>query len=424
MNPKKKITLTDEQSAAIKLMESGANVFLTGKAGTGKSTVLREFRNRNQKSTLYVAPTGIAAVNIEGQTIHSCFQIKPGMMSDLEPLSSKRRYRILKNTEVIVIDEISMVRSDLLAAVDARMRQISNGLDHDKPFGGRQVIVVGDFFQLPPVIDTATLYSYLCMRYGGVYAFQTAAWSDAEFTTVNLTKVLRQTDDEFIQILNGIRVGSVDSLDDIRHKVGAELPHNSITISPYRATVDAINAQELDKLEGQTVVFHGKVNGKFTKDLPVDQELKLKVGARVMLAANRYNSDGSMVFTNGELGEVVAIGNDSVTVRRDNNTEVTVGVYEWEMYEFDYSGVKVESTKVGSYTQLPVRLAWAVTIHKSQGCTFDNMLLELGRGCFAEGQLYTALSRVKSLEGLSLSRELRNTDLRVSDDIIKFYDNL
>lgn len=416
-----KIKLTNEQEAALALMESGANVFLTGKAGTGKSTVLREFRKRTNKSVVYVAPTGIAAVNIEGQTIHSCFQIKPGMMSDLEPLSSKKRYKVLKHTEVIVIDEISMVRSDLMSAIDARMRQVTSVKDIDKPFGGRQVIVVGDFFQLPPVVDTATTCSYLCMRYGGIYAFQAAAWSEANFEVVNLSTVIRQTDSKFIDTLNGVRVGDMDAVKQLKECVGKELPDTALTITPYRATAASINESRLAAIPDKAVTYIGRIDGKFTQDLPVDEELQLKIGARVMLAANKYDSDGCLIFCNGELGTVVSLAKDAVTVKRDNNSVIRVAPYEWKMYEFDYSGVKVESKEVGTYRQIPLRLAWAMTIHKSQGCTFDHMRLELGRGCFAEGQLYTALSRVKTMAGLALSREIRSTDMRESRDIIDFY---
>ena len=420
----KRITLTEEQQQALELLESGVNVFLTGKAGTGKSTVLAEFRRRTSKRAVYVAPTGIAALNIKGQTIHSCFQIKPGVMSDIGPLTSRKKFDLLSSLEVIVIDEISMVRSDLLTAIDVRMRQVAKCVDSGKPFGGRQVIVIGDFCQLPPVVEHSNAYQYLCMRYGGIFAFQSAIWEEARFHSIALEQVHRQADDRFISILNELREGRSEAIAELNNAVSISQPcsdNESIRVTPYRATADAINTEELSKLPEPSKKYTGELVGRFTKDLPVDQYLELRIGARVMFAANRYDKDGNAIYCNGELGVVEALSSDSVTVKRDDGRRLIISAYEWEMYEYDYSGTKVEAKVVGTYRQLPLRLAWAVTIHKSQGCTFDSMILDLGRGCFAEGQLYTALSRVRSLAGLSLTREIKPSDLKVDSAVVKLY---
>ena len=420
------VVLNSEQEAALQLMESGVNVFLTGKAGTGKSTVLREFRRRCTKPTLYVAPTGIAALNVGGQTIHSCFQIKPGMMSDLEPISSKKRYRVLRNAKVIVIDEISMVRADLLTAVDARLRQVVSGNDVDRPFGGKQLIVVGDFLQLPPVVENALLSEYLQMRYGGVYAFQSGLWSAADFKHANLSKVFRQTDGEFLDVLNNIRVGNPQVLDKLSDRANLEYTDKAVVLTPYRNRAEQINTAKLDELSGREVTFTAEIQGKFTKDYPVEPDIELKCGARVMLAVNRYDKDGEPIYVNGTLGVVVSISASgaSVKVRTDDGVLLNVTPYEWEMFDFDYSGPSVVATKVGSFIQLPLRLAWAVTIHRSQGCTFDEVHLDLGRGCFAPGQLYTALSRVRTLQGLTMSRQLTVRDIHTASEVVEFYNKM
>lgn len=418
------IQLSAEQRAALKVLRSGVNVFLTGKAGTGKSTVIQEYRKTSNKPTLYVAPTGIAALNIKGQTIHSCFQIPPGAMSDLSPISSRRRFDVLRNAQVVIIDEISMVRSDLLTAVDVRLRQVAKGSNSTKPFGGKQLIVVGDFHQLPPVVENDNLYTYLAMRYGGTFAFQTEAWHDARFTTVDLHTIYRQTDDNYTRLLNCVRVADASALAALNSRmIKCEDDITPITLSPYRATVDRINQSKLNELESPEHLYTGTVEGKFTKDLPVDRELLLKVGARVMLAANKATSDGTIIYSNGELATVMSLSATAITVRTDDGKLLKLNPYTWDMYEYDYSGAEVQAKSVGTYTQFPLRLAWAVTIHKSQGCTFDNVVLDLGKGCFAPGQLYTALSRIRSLSGLYLTRNIKETDIHVDIDVLKFYED-
>lgn len=418
------IQLSAEQRAALKVLRSGVNVFLTGKAGTGKSTVIQEYRKTTSKPTLYVAPTGIAALNIKGQTIHSCFQIPPGKMSDIGPIQSRRRFDILRNAEVVVVDEISMVRSDLLTAIDVRLREVARGSNSTKPFGGKQLIVVGDFHQLPPVVDNDNLYTYLAMRYGGVYAFQTDVWMAANFSVVNLQNVYRQSDTKFIELLNAVRIADAGALIELNTRV-MDCPEDTsrVILSPYRATVDRINKAELDAIDAPTFTYTGILEGRFTKDLPVDQELTLKTGARVMIAANKATSDGTIIYSNGELATVSSLSATAITVRTDSGRILTLHPHQWDMYEYDYSGSKVEAKPVGTYTQFPLRLAWAVTIHKSQGCTFDNVVLDLGRGCFAPGQLYTALSRIRSFEGLYLTRNIKETDIHVDLDVLKFYED-
>ena len=416
-----KIELAPEQQAALELLLSGANVFLTGKAGTGKSTVVSEFRAKSTGNVAYVAPTGIAAVNIQGATIHSFFQIKPGVFSDIEPLKSDKKRRILHKLDTIVIDEISMVRSDLLEAIDRRMREVATGKNKAKPFGGVQLIVVGDFYQLPPVVKGKNEEAYLNMRYGGPFAFQSKVWAEAGLKTVELTTIHRQTDREFVAVLNTIRVGEDPDLEMINAVcVGNCRRQGEIILTPFRADADAHNARELEKLDTTQRTYRGQIFDRFTKDLPVEEELTLRVGARVMARANVYEKDEDMLFCNGDLGEVVTLAKDYVVVKFDNGTICQVQPYEWCAYDFDLSGQSVTATEVGKYRQIPLQLAWAITIHKSQGCTFDKCVLDLGRGCFAPGQLYTALSRVRSLGGLTLTRPLSDADLNVAEEVLNF----
>lgn len=416
-----KLKLSAEQRKALDLLLSGANVLLTGKAGTGKSTVIAEFRRRNKKSAIYVAPTGIAALNIDGQTIHSCFQIPPGgCMADPGPIS-KKRFEILSRARVVVIDEISMVRADLLVAMDKRLRQSAKGSDSLKPFGGRQIIAVGDFFQLPPVVESENLYSYLCMRYGGVYPFQTELWDAADFRCIALDHIYRQRDTNYINALNGVRESDKTYLETLNTRVRQDLGSDKvITLSPYRAAVDRINEDKLQELPDPPTVYTGRLVGRFIKELPIPEILELKLGARVMIAANKYTQSGDPIYTNGELGVVAALSKSWVTVRLDDGRVVKLREHDWDMFEYDYSGSEVVANKVGTYTQIPLRLAWAVTIHKSQGCSFDQVILDLGRGCFAFGQLYTALSRVRSLSGLSLTRKICENDLKTDEAVTRF----
>lgn len=260
------------------------------------------------------------------------------------------------------------------------------------------------------------------MRYGGPFAFQCQSWADANFKTLELQHVHRQSDSEFLKLLNAIRVGDSSALPKLNTRCTDNPPHKSdvITLTPYRATAADKNSEELCKLDTKQFCYTGKIEGRFTKDLPVDEELYLRLGARVMSCANVYDKDEQLLYCNGDLGEVIALTDDYVVVRFDSGVTHTVRRYEWHAYEYDLSGSSVTSKEVGQYRQIPLRLAWAVTIHKSQGCTFDNCILDLGRGCFAPGQLYTALSRVRSLDGLTLTKPLKESDVSVAEEVVNF----
>ena len=423
------IDLTGEQQQALDLMLSGKNVFLTGKAGTGKSTILRRFQAVCPRECVFLAPTGIAAINIGGMTIHSFFLLKPGLLTP-DSIDELRRKRIalIRSVETIVIDEVSMMRSDLFVAIDMRLREV---MQSRLPFGGKQVILVGDYYQLPPVVTTATEEDYLLHELGGLYAFQTKLWQKADFQCMSLQTIHRQQNDVlFLSILDHLRYGELEKrdlqLDGQDEPVNAiealtrlcvnapSLEQTPVHLCTRNADADAFNQHCLGKLKGEAHVFIAKVVGKFQKsNYPTPETLSLKIGARVMTLTNKRTPDGEIEFVNGEIGVVEAIedGDDAtVRVRLDRGATVSVQRAEWSQYEYflEYAanvGKPVpRQQEVGKFVQMPLKLANAVTIHKAQGLSLDYVAVKLGNGCFASGQLYTALSRCRSIKNLRLDR--------------------
>ena len=444
---KTKTKLAPEQKKALDLMLSGKNVFLTGKAGTGKSTVVDEFRIICKHGCVFLAPTGIAAININGSTIHSFFQLKPGLLTpdSIEPIGSRKRIDMIRSVRTIVIDEISMVRSDLFVAIDMRLQEITGC---NKPFGGKQVILVGDFLQLPPVVKEKTEAEYLDRELGGYYAFQTALWQQADLQCVCLQTVHRQGNDAlFMKILNHLRYGELE-IRDIQIEglkkplnviealtslcfVATPLEHSPIFLCTTNRTADTLNQLFQSKLKGEVHVFRAVVRGKFPEgDHPTQETLALKVGARVMTLTNKRSSDGETEYVNGEIGVVEAIDdgeNAVVHVRLDRGPTVSVERTKWSKYEyepeFDANTGRpiVRQKEVGTFVQIPLKLAYAVTIHKSQGLTLDSVEVKLGNGCFASGQLYTALSRCRSIVNLRIDRPICLADAVIDDAVIDFY---
>ena len=439
--------LTSEQKNALDLMISGKNVFLTGKAGTGKTTVLDKFEEICKRECVFLAPTGVAAINIGGSTIHSFFMLKPGLLTPevIEDMESKRRIALIRKVETIVIDEVSMVRSDLFDAIDQRLQEVT---ECDSPFGGKQIILVGDFFQLPPVVNSKIVSAYLQRELGGPYAFQTELWQDADFHCVSLQTIHRQKNDPFfISILNHLRYGELEARDLLLD--GQENPANAIealnrlcvdrpklTIKPiYLCTTkreaDTLNQFHQSELKGEEHTFHAVVVGKFQeKDFPTLETLSLKVGARVMTLTNKRTSDGEIEYVNGEIGVIEDIedGDDPVVrVRLDRGETVSIQSTKWDnreyVIEFDANSGRqvIRQHEVGSFTQMPLKLAYATTIHKAQGLTLDCVEVKLGNGCFAPGQLYTALSRCRSIKNLRIDRPVHPADAIVDQDVVDFY---
>jgi len=450
--PVAQITLSQEQENALNLMLKRNNVFLTGEAGTGKSTILREYRKRKDDTVAFLAPTGIAAINIKGSTIHSFLLLKPGLLTkdNLDPLQSKQRRKIIRHTKTIVIDEISMVRSDIFYAMDWRLRELASGSNAYKPFGGKQIIAVGDFFQLPPVVKDSNEEDYLIKKYGGIYCFETPLWEEAGFKSVVLKEIHRQSGERtFISILNDIRHNNldeqnidlgdgkmVDVITALNHKCIGKPPMNPkpVQLCTTNREAESYNAMCQSRLSGKETIFRAVVTGKFPeKDYPTQFTLNLQVGARVMVLVNKRSPDGNFLYVNGDMGTIESISGSSspyVEVRFDNGSTQLIQPYTWTQYAYklkedpETKKTKLVQEESGKFVQMPLKLAYAITIHKSQGLSLDRVYIRLGNGCFAHGQLYTALSRCRSLENLQMERKIFREDVIVDRKVLDFYASL
>ncbi|MDE6317568.1 MAG: AAA family ATPase [Muribaculaceae bacterium] len=443
--------LSEEQEEALNEMLSGKNVFLTGEAGTGKSTIVKEFKRRTSKNCVFLAPTGIAAVNVGGSTIHSFLRLVPGLMAEdsIEPIGNKKQRELIRNVEVVIIDEISMVRSDLFWAVDYRLRQVASGVNKRRPFGGKQVILVGDFYQLPPVVKSEEEERFIKNVYGGELAFQTETWLKGNFTCFCLKTVHRQgSDNLFLTVLNHIRHNDMDSR-DIRDPETGEMLNvkemlnksgditRPLSVTPVclcttNREANILNALANEQTAGTGRTFAAIVKGVFSeKDYPTPAKLELKTGTRVMTLINHRTPSGDLEYVNGDVGEVLGFVNqsgvDSVRIKLDNGKRVIITPNEWKNYLYVLTTdaktgkEKVTQKEVGSYIQLPLKPAYAMTIHKSQGMSVDAVLIKLGNGCFAHGQLYTALSRCRSLKNLRIDRAIYAEDVIINAAVVDFY---
>lgn len=400
-------------------------IFVTGGGGTGKSTFIRYINGRFNGRVLKAAPTGIAALNIEGKTVHSLFRLAPKLLTpdDIEVLAA-RQIQIYHNADIIIIDEISMVTSNMLDSINIFLQK---NLRSKKPFGGKTVIMVGDMFQLPPIVGNNASEVYYKM-YDTAYFFGAKVMQEVNFEFVELNKVRRQNDEMFIDILSNIRVGSnIDeniALLNKHCKIQQEPDDGAVVLSPRNSEVDARNNTELRRIRGvDEFSYTGIISGKFKNDrLPSPIFLDLKVGAQVQFTQN--NPEIGVV--NGTIGKVVQLHNEYVMVKLlDTNETVVVKPTVWEEYDYKFNDYKksVESVVCGTYEQMPLKLAWASTIHKSQGNTLDKVHIDLGAGCFATGQLYVALSRCRTLDGITLTRKIEHDDVQVDNSIVSFYED-
>ncbi|BCB97152.1 hypothetical protein JZK55_20740 [Dissulfurispira thermophila] len=411
--------------------ETDKNVFITGRAGTGKSTLLQHFRNTTKKKIAVLAPTGVAAVNVKGQTIHSFFGFKPDITPDMVRDARPREKMIYKKLDAIVIDEVSMVRADLMDCIDGFLRM--HGKSKTKPFGGIQMIFIGDLYQLPPVVTSRdkTLFKSF---YKSPYFFDSMAFgSSFDMQFIELEKVYRQRDDIFLNILNAIR-NNTASDKDLEMINARYIPdfHDDKGFYIYLTTTNdiasSINIKRLADLKGKEYTYQGIIKGDFNiKDLPTGLDITIKAEAQVML----LNNDSIGRWINGSIGKVIGIEKikdepDTIHVELQNGEVVDVRPYTWEMYEFHYDkkSQTVISDVVGTFTQYPLKLAWAVTIHKAQGMTFEKVVIDIGRGTFSHGQLYVALSRCTTLEGIVLKKPVSKKhifmDWRVVDFVTKY----
>jgi len=414
------IELNEQFLNALELMEkSDKNIFITGRAGTGKSTLLMYFCNITKKKVVVLAPTGVAALNVNGETIHSFFKFKPNVtVENIEVLDDE----IYREIDTIIIDEISMVRADLLDCIDKFLRL--NARDFSKPFGGVQMILMGDLYQLPPVV-TKKEREFFKERYRSEYFFDSDVFKDVDWEFIELKKIYRQDDDQFMKILNEIRTGTItdESLLILSRRVNAQLQNinYAIYLTSHNQTAKNINQEKLNQIKGKLYKFEAEIQGDFDESsFPADYVLSLKKGAQIMMLNN--DSDGRWV--NGFVGKIIDVHQDDgiVKVLFSNGRIEEVTRYTWDIFHYRYNRRKkmIETEIVGTFSQFPMRLAWAVTIHKSQGKTFDNVTIDLSKRFFAPGQLYVALSRCTRLSGISLTRAVTKKDIILDRRILRF----
>lgn len=395
------------------------NLFLTGRAGTGKTTLLRRFLSEAGDKAVIVAPTGVAAMNAGGQTIHSFFKLPPRLI-EAQDVRRLPNARVVRAVDTVVIDEISMVRADMLDAID-RSLKLNRG--SKRPFGGVRMILSGDLHQLPPVVSNQES-PILLQRFGGNYFFNAPAFREGEFSLLALKHVFRQEDPRFLALLGALRSGRVTPNDEatlaklVSTRSASDASETHVVLTPNNANAFRINQTRLAELKGDRKIFPADVQGQFDeKSFPTESDLELKVGARVMLIRN----DPEGRWVNGTLAHVEGFGAKSVIVRIAGRVyEIEAAAWEKYRYDFEMDSKKVKREVVGTFKQVPLRLAYAVTIHKAQGLTLDNVFIDFDSGMFAHGQAYVAFSRARTLEGLEISRQLRPRDLVLDREAFAF----
>lgn len=433
-----KIDLNNQElQNALQLVQfTHRSLFLTGKAGTGKSTFLHYIAQTTKKKYVILAPTGIAAINVGGATLHSFFKLPfhPLLPNDrrysTQQLRNTLKYnsekiKLIRELELIIIDEISMVRADIIDFIDKILRVYSHNMRI--PFGGKQLLLVGDVYQLEPVLKEED-WQLLQPYYPSKFFFDAHVFRTFQLVCIELQKVYRQRDDKFISILDHIRTSTITNTDLslLNQQVGQHQPMDahqlSITLSTRRDTVDYINGLHLSKLPGDATILHGSIDGEYPENnLPTPIELEVKTGAQILFIKN----DREKRWVNGTLGTIIGIGDEEdgkIYVRTEQGEDVDVEQEVWNnvRYTYNQKEQKVEEEILGSFQQFPLRLAWAITIHKSQGLTFNQVKIDLSGGVFAGGQTYVALSRCRSLKGIALQEPVKREDIYVNQEVVRF----
>jgi ATP-dependent exoDNAse (exonuclease V) alpha subunit len=417
------LDINDEFKAAFDLMENTAErLFITGKAGTGKSTLLKYFKANTGKKIIVLAPTGVAAINVGGQTIHSFFRLPPKIIQK-DAIKRLRDKSLVENLDMVIIDEVSMVRADLMDGIDYALR-LNRG-KMKTPFGGVQMVFFGDLFQLPPVVEHEAR-QLLGERYSSPYFFSAKAFDDCNMRSIELSTIYRQKDSSFMELLNRVRnkehtEEDLGILNERVHKdIAPSKKDTTVILTTTNSLASVINQDRLSRLPGKAITYEAVAAGRFEESAyPTDTSLKLKIGAQVILIKN----DPGKQWVNGTLAKVVALSEDSIVVDINGQT-CDVPVVKWQKIEYSYNEEedKIEDEVVGAFAQYPIKLAWAITIHKSQGQTFDKVIIDLGHGAFTHGQLYVALSRCTCLDGIRLKRPVRQSDIIFDERIYEFKD--
>ena len=423
-----------------KIEHSNGNFFITGKAGTGKSTFLHFLSQNSRKNVVIAAYTGIAAINVGGTTLNSLFMLpfRPLLPRDEEITKFSKwnpRRAIIANMDMLVIDEVSMVRADILEAVDHSLR--INGGDPFKPFGGKQVILIGDVFQLPPVVktDNPTEWQIFEEVYKTPYFFSAPSFMMTKFEFMEFTKIHRQSDEDFKAVLNKIRIGNIDN-DDLAPINKRVYPNYEprdqdfvLTLVTTNKLAGDINDRKLNAINEPEFTYRAAITGEFSKDkFPTDETLKLKVGAQIIFIRNDTTSekgakDNKRRWVNGTIAKIHGLDKDEIEVIFEDASISKIGRETWNnnVYKWNRLDRRIVTETVGTFEQFPIKLSWAITIHKSQGLTFDKMVLNMGSGAFTHGQTYVALSRSRSLAGLALKKPITTRDIIIDDRVLDFY---
>lgn len=422
-----KITFSPTAKTVLELMNnSQKNIFLTGKAGTGKSTLLDYFRKNTEKNVVVLAPTGVSAVNINGETIHAFFGLKPGFeLPEAKKRKQPKNPSLYKRITTIVIDEISMVRADLMDAMDIFLRNVRK---NSEPFGGVQMIFIGDLYQLPPVITNADRkIFYEDYGYKAPYFFNSDVFSRDDFFLefIELEKIYRQNDSTFINLLNAVRDNSISyhQIQELNRATKSDFfpkrDSGFISLCTTNADVNSINEKNLEEIEEEEFFADGIIEGDVQKNLfPAEEYLTVKKGSQIIF----LNNDSKRRWVNGSLGKIVSIDTDEYCMEIEIDGKVhEIEPHTWDISKYVIKNGKLEREMIGSFTQFPIKLAWAITIHKSQGKTFDNVVIDFGRGTFAHGQAYVALSRCRTFSGMVMRRNILKSDIKMDLKITDFF---